>query len=77
MDRIENDASNNSSSFSVFVSTGTSIPSRYPGTIMGIHTQTHRLMGGIYSIPRFITIISDIQKLVGGMHRHTDSTESA
>jgi hypothetical protein len=52
--------------------------------IGGTHIQTHRLIGGIYRyavemgssatiyVPSFIKAGSGIQKLIVGIHRHTD-----
>jgi hypothetical protein len=57
-----------------------------PSNDRGIHVQTHRLMGGIFFnqavemdsgaviyIPSFIKIGSGVQKLIGGIHRHTQT----
>jgi hypothetical protein len=53
MDRIENDASNNSSTAAcVFVASVTFIPSCCLATIGEIHIETHTLMGGIYEVRR-------------------------
>jgi hypothetical protein len=50
-----------------------------------IHIQTHRVMGGTYEvavemgsgvtmyIPNFMNIGSDLRKLIGGIHKHTES----
>jgi hypothetical protein len=58
-------------------------------TIGGIHIQTHRLIGGFMKyavemgsgvmiyIPSFITTGSGIQKLIGGIHSHTEMMEIA
>jgi hypothetical protein len=53
--------------------------------IEGIHIQTHRLMGRFFNqavgmgsgavihVPSFIKIGSGVQKLIGGIHRHTQT----
>jgi hypothetical protein len=81
-DRIENDASNNSIVARVFVAAVKSLPSRCLATIGGY---TYRLMGGIFNsavemgscaviyVPSFIKIGSGVQKLTGGIHKHTHS----
>jgi hypothetical protein len=70
--------------FRIFIAAGTWLPGGclaknegynlrniYLATIGGIHVQIHRLVGGTYEV--FINIGSGIQKLIGGIHGHTDS----
>jgi hypothetical protein len=79
MDNIEKDAPNNSTIVAcVFVVAVTFLLRRCLVTIEGIHTQTHRLMGGIYEVAAetgsgvmiykisFIKIGSAIQKFIMG-----------
>jgi hypothetical protein len=69
----------------VFIAAGTCFPSRCLATIVGIHMQTHTLMGDIYEIRRWDGLrCHDTHtkfhedwfrhsKVDGGIHRHTDS----
>jgi hypothetical protein len=72
-DLIENDASNNCTSFCVFIATGTFIPSRYLATMWEIRIESQTEMGsGV--IQNFIKIRSGIQILGRGViHSHTDT----
>jgi hypothetical protein len=73
MDRIENDASNNTSIVACNLCRGNVFTEPLPSNGGGMHIQTHRLMAGVEMgsgamiyIPSFIKIVSGIQKLIGG-----------
>jgi hypothetical protein len=53
----------------------TYIDNRLMGVIMKYAVEMGS--GAMICIPSFIKIGSDVQKLIGGIHRHTDSMEIA
>jgi hypothetical protein len=69
----------------VFVAAVTFLPRRCLATIRDTQTDGRDFMkhavemgsGAMIYIPSFIKTGSGIQKLIGGIHRHTDSMETA